>query len=179
MIDIRMASAADAAEIRDIYAPFVTDTAITFEYDVPTVEEFRKRITETLKLFPYLVATENGRVVGYAYASRFKARAAYDWAVETTVYVCQGFEGRGIGKALYARLEELLARQHVTNVNACITFPNPESIAFHEHLGYKDAAHFTKCGYKMGKWWDMVWLEKFIGEHKNPPEPFVPIIELM
>ncbi len=171
---IRLATAADAAALVEIYAPFVTDTAVTFEYEVPSKEEFGRRISETLRLFPYLVLEKNGAILGYAYASRFKGRAAYDWAVETTVYVRQGSEGNGYGRALYARLEELLARQNVTNLNACITFPNPSSIAFHESMGYRTAAHFTMCGYKLGQWWDMIWMEKFIAEHSVPPEPFVP-----
>ncbi len=175
---IRLACAADAAALLDIYAPYVTNTAVTFEYEPPSEAEFRRRVTDTLKLFPYLVFEEDGAVLGYAYASRFKARAAYDWAVETTVYVRQGSEGRGIGRALYTRLEELLARQNVTNLNACITFPNPPSVAFHESMGYKAAARFTMCGYKLGRWWDMIWMEKFIAEHKSPPDPFVPFPDL-
>ena len=178
MIEIRLAAAADAAGIRDIYAPYVHDTAITFDYEVPSVSDFEAKITETLKRYPYLVAVEDDVIVGYACASCFKSKAAYDWAVEMTVYVRSDMKRRGIGRALYSRLEEILASQGVTNVNACITHPNPGSVAFHESMGYRTAAHFTSCGYKLGRWWDMIWMEKFIGEHKNPPEPFVPLGEV-
>lgn len=178
MIEIRTASAADAAELRAIYAPYVENTAVTFDLAVPSTADFEKKIASTLERYPFLAAEEGGRLVGYACASAFKSKAAYDWAVETTVYVADGDRGRGVGRALYARLEELLARQNVTNLNACITFPNPVSQAFHERLGYKTAAHFSRCGFKLGRWWDMIWMEKFISTHKTPPPRFVVFSEL-
>lgn len=182
---IRMAAEADAEEILSIYAPYVTGMAISFEVEVPTADEFAGRIGETLKKYPYIVALEEDRLVGYAYASAFKARAAYDWAVETSVYVKQGLKGKGVGKALYLALEELLRRQNILNLNACIAYSPVEdarldhtSILFHQHMGYSKVAHFTKCGYKLGAWYDMIWMEKLIGEHVDSPEPFIPITQI-
>ena len=177
-ITIRMAAEADAEKILAVYAPYVTDTAITFEYEVPSVEEFRGRIRRTLERYPYLIAEKAGEIVGYAYVSPFKNRAAYDWAVETSIYVKQGEHRKGIGKMLHMALEEILKKQHILNLNACIAYPNPESVAFHERLGYKMAAHFTKCGYKLGEWYDMVWMEKMLGEHPARPETVVPVGEI-
>lgn len=175
MLSIRMAVLDDSSELLDIYAPYVLNTAVTFEYDVPSQKDFAGRIAETLEKFPYLVAEIEGKIVGYAYASDFHERAAYGWSAETAIYVRNGMSGQGIGRALYTRLESILSRQNITNVNACITYPNPASIGFHEAMGYKTAAHFTNCGYKLGRWWDMIWMEKFIGEHKSPPAPVIPI----
>lgn len=132
-VTIRMAEEADAAALLSIYAPYVEKTAITFEYEVPTVQEFKNRITSTLKRYPYLAAIRDGRIIGYAYASQFKERAAYDWAVETSVYVSGDARRTGAGSLLYEALENYLRRQNVINVNACIAYPNPGSITFHEN----------------------------------------------
>lgn len=172
-ITIRSAKIADAEDLLAIYAPYVTDTAITFEYDVPSIEDFRSRIENTLAKYPYLVAEQDGKILGYAYAGVFKGRAAYDHCVETSIYVDMSCHGKGIGKALYASLEEHLKQQGILNVNACISWidtPNEylthQSPKFHAHLGYEKVAHFHLCGYKFGKWFDMIWMEKMIGEHK-------------
>lgn len=171
-MNIRLATPSDAEEILNIYAPYITDTAITFEYTVPNLEDFRQRIVNTLLKYPYLVALEDDKIVGYAYAGVFKGRAAYDHCVETSIYVQMDVHGKGIGKALYAELEERLKEQGILNVNACITWSEKEneyvthqSPDFHEHLGYKRCAHFHQCGYKFGQWFDMIWMEKMIGEH--------------
>jgi L-amino acid N-acyltransferase YncA len=184
-VSIRMATEADAEELLKIYAPYVTDTAITFEYDVPSVAEFARRIRNTLQMYPYLVALEHGRIVGYTYASAFHERAAYRWAVETTIYLEQNCRGRGLGKKLYLSLEEILKRQNIMNLNACIAYTpckdlhlDNTSPAFHEHLGYTKVAHFTKCGYKFGTWYDMIWMEKIIGAHPDTPAPVLPITEI-
>ncbi len=184
-IQIRMASDADAEEIRTIYAPYVRDTAVTFEYDIPSLAEFAKRIRDTLRRYPYLVALQNGRIAGYAYASPFKQRAAYDWAVETTIYLRGTCRGKGLGRKLYLALEEILRRQNILNLNACISYaPVPDahldnaSAAFHEHLGYRRVAHFTKCGYKFGTWYDMIWMEKMLGDHPAEPGPVIPVTAL-
>lgn len=174
LIKIRPATAADARELLEIYAPYVTGTAITFEYEVPSVEEFAGRIENTLKKFPYLVALDGDKIVGYAYVSPFKSRAAYDWAVESSIYIAMDTRGKGVGKKLYLLLEEIMKRQNILNMNACISYPNPGSIAFHERLGYKTIGHFHQCGYKLDTWYDMVWMEKFIGEHQLNPLPILP-----
>ncbi len=172
---IRMAEPDDAFTLLGIYEPYVENTCITFEYQVPSLEEFTKRIRETLKKYPYLAAEQNGEIVGYAYASPFKGRPAYDWAVETTVYLKENAKGKGIGRQLYTALEDILRKQNITNANACITYPNPESIGFHEKMGYRIVGHFSKCGYKDGQWRDVVWMEKFLQEHLEKPEAVIPV----
>ncbi len=148
-----------------IYAPYVEGTAITFETEVPTVADFAGRIEKTLEKFPYLVAEEEGRVVGYAYASTYYARAAYDWTVELSVYVAQEARGKGFGSLLYDALEEDLKARGFKNFLACIALPNPASLALHEKRGYEQVAHFKKVGYKFGTWHDIVWLQKsLVGE---------------
>lgn len=177
-IRIRSASQEDAEKLLEIYAPYVRQTAITFENDVPTVEEFAARMEQVLAKYPYLVAEQEGELLGYTYAGPFKTRAAYDWAVETSIYVRQDRKRMGIGSRLYDALEEALKAQGVLNLNACIAYAVTEdayltndSVRYHERCGYKLAAHFHQCGYKFNRWYDMVWMEKLIGEHTpNPRE---------
>lgn len=171
---ISPAGPGDAPALLAVYRPYVEKTAVTFEYRVPTEEEFAGRVRHVLERYPYLKAEADGELVGYAYASRFKDRAAYAWSVETSIYVKEGFHGKGIGRALYRALEGALQRQNVQNLNACIAFPNPESIAFHERMGYALVAHFHQCGFKNGQWWDMVWMEKALGAHEPSPRDFIP-----
>ncbi|WKY46274.1 N-acetyltransferase family protein [Eubacteriaceae bacterium ES2] len=182
---IRRAVAVDANELLKIYTPYVRDTAITFECDVPSVSEFADRIEEISKKYPYIVAIEDEHIIGYAYASAFKERAAYAWAVEMTVYLKPECQGKGVGKKLYLTLEDLLQRQNVINLNACIAYTREQdahldnsSRAFHHKLGYKKVAHFTKCGYKFGTWYDMIWMEKMLGEHPDQPKPFITTAEI-
>ena len=160
MIEIRNVQVEDAANLVAIYAPYVEKTAITFETQVPTVEDFKNRIKKTMKKFPYLVAIEEGQIVGYAYASTYYARAAYDWTVELSVYVQKEARGKGVGTLLYTALEEELTTRGFKNFLACIALPNPASIALHEKRGYEQVAHFKKVGYKFGTWHDIVWLQK-------------------
>ncbi|HEM5997122.1 TPA: N-acetyltransferase [Streptococcus suis] len=167
MIEIRSARLEDAAELVAIYAPYVEKTAITFETQVPTVGEFASRIEKTLGKFPYLVAEEEGRVVGYAYASTYYARAAYDWTVELSVYVSREARGKGIGSLLYDALEEELTARGFKNFLACIALPNPASLALHEKRGYEQVAHFKNVGYKFGSWHDIVWLQKSLVGKQN------------
>ncbi|HFI0684202.1 TPA: N-acetyltransferase family protein [Streptococcus suis] len=160
MVEIRNAQFEDAENLVAIYAPYVEKTAITFETQVPTVEDFENRIKKTMKKFPYLVAIEEGQIVGYAYASTYYARAAYDWTVELSVYVQKEARGKGVGTLLYTALEEELTARGFKNFLACIALPNPASIALHEKRGYEQVAHFKKIGYKFGTWHDIVWLQK-------------------
>lgn len=160
MIEIRSAQIEDAADLVAIYAPYVETTAITFETEVPTVVDFASRIEKTLVKFPYLVAVEDGKIIGYAYASTYYARAAYDWTVELSVYINQEARGKGIGSMLYDALEEDLTARGFKNFLACIALPNPASIALHEKRGYEQVAHFKKVGYKFDTWHDIVWLQK-------------------
>lgn len=173
-MNIRIAQPEDAAALLSIYAPYVEHTAITFEYEIPAVSEFESRIRHTLERYPYLVAEEDDALLGYAYVSPFHARAAYAWSVETSVYVREELGRKGIGRLLYQKLEALLGRQHICNLYACIAYPNPSSIAFHESLGYQTKAHFTASGFKLGAWHDIIWMEKALSPHKTPPDPFIP-----
>lgn len=177
-ITIRMANPADAQALLNIYAPYVINTAITFEYDVPSVEEFASRIAHTLEKYPYLIAEEGGNILGYAYASPFHDRPAYDWAVETSIYVDQNIKHRGIGRKLHDALESTLREQGILNMNACIAYPPEEdehldknSVEFHAHMGYRLVGEFYKCGYKFNRWYNMVWMEKMIGEHLSDQKP--------
>ena len=161
---IRTARENDAAALLDIYEPYVRTTMVTFEVDVPTVEDFAGRIKKTLAQYPYLVAELDGEIVGYAYASRFRTRAAYDWSAETSVYVRMGLHRGGIGSALYHALEDGLRKIGIVNLVACITYPNPESVSFHDKFGYRRVGVMEKIGYKAGKWLDVIWMQKTIGE---------------
>lgn len=180
-IVIRTATADDAGKLLDIYAPYVTGTAITFEYEVPSPDEFRSRIERTLQKYPYLVAESGGDILGYAYTGPFVGRQAYDWSAETSIYLRQDNRGMGLGRRLYEAIEDISRAQHILNLNACIGYPETDdeyltknSVQFHEHMGYRFAGQFHKCGYKFGRWYDMVWMEKIIGEHPDTPEPVIP-----
>lgn len=182
---IRPAVPEDAEVLLQIYAPYVLNTAISFEYTVPSVEEFADRIRKTRERYPYLVALQDDEIVGYAYASAFKSRTAYDRAVETSIYVSQNCRGGGIGRALYEKLEAVLRCQNILNLNACIAFPAGEdahlttdSPKFHERLGYRTVAHFHQCGFKFNTWYDMIWMEKLLGEHPVEPAPVRPFMEV-
>lgn len=189
-IKIRIVSEQDAEALLKIYAPYVRDTAVTFEFREPSVEEFADRIRATLERYPYLAAEEDGRLLGYIYAGPFKSRAAYDWAVETSIYVDRDVRRQGVGRRLHGALEEALKIQGILNMNACIAYPcgaedpylNGDSVKFHSSLGYRLVGEFYQCGYKLGRWYNMVWMEKHIGEHKkHQPEvrPFPEIRELL
>ncbi len=180
-ITIRTAVLPDAERLLEIYRPYVEETAITFEYDVPTIDEFRGRMTRVLEKYPYLVAERDGTIVGYAYAGPFVGRAAYDWSVETTIYLDRAVRRQGIGKTLYTALETVLGAMGILNLNACIGYPETEdayltrnSVEFHAHLGYQWVGQFHNCGYKFGRWYHMVWMEKMLGEHPLQPDPVVP-----
>lgn len=180
-IQIRVATLADAAELLAIYAPYVEETAITFEYEVPTPEEFQRRMEHTLEKYPYLVAVYQGEIMGYVYAGTFKGRPAYDWCVETSIYIKKDCKRMGIGAKLYEELEKTLKKQNILNLNASIAYAaeeephlNHDSVRFHEKMGYRMVGTFHKCGYKYGRWYDMLWMEKFIGEHGEKPERMIP-----
>ena len=182
---LRAAAPEDAAALLAIYAPYVTDTAITFEYDVPSETEFAERIRRTLESYPYLVAERGGVCVGYAYAGAFKERAAYAWGVETSIYVRRTERRTGIGGKLYAALEEILRMQNVLNLNACIAVPaqpdrylTRDSIAFHERCGYRFVGEFYDCGYQFGRWYNMAWMEKHIGAHTAQAAPVKPFAQV-
>jgi len=182
---IRPVQIEDAKQLLLIYAHYVANTAVTFEYEVPALEEFQARILHTLEQYPYLAAEEDGKILGYAYLSTFHPRAAYHWCAESSIYIDKSQRGKGIGRKLYAALEKIAEKQHILNINACIAYRQKEdiylshaSVQFHKHLGYHLAGHFHQCGYKFDTWYDMIWMEKLIGEHKKSPELVIPFPEI-
>lgn len=171
-MNIRLAHKNDAAALLAIYNSYVENTAITFECKVPSVAEFVNRIERTLERYPYLVAEEEGVILGYAHASTYYGREAYNWAVELSVYVTDENRGRGIGKQLYDKLEEILEQQGFVHFLACIALPNDASISFHKKRGYQQVAHFPKIGYKFDCWHDTVWLQKSLDKPARPIKLF-------
>lgn len=181
-LKLRMATPADAAALLEIYAPYVRETAVTYEYEVPTETEFAARVAKTLEAYPYLAAEQGGELVGYAYAGRFHARKAYDWSAEASIYVRRDLRGRGVGRRLYGALEALLTRQNVQSVHAVIAYPEREdeyltwaSVRFHTRMGYEQIGRSRRCAYKFSRWYDMVWMEKTLGTFPELPAPFVPL----
>ena len=179
-VQLRVATPEDAAVLAEIYAPYVRETAITFEYAVPSAAEFAGRIAHTLEKFPYLVAENDGEIVGYAYAGAFHPRAAYQWCAEMSVYVKRDVRRMGVGRKLYDAMETILCMQRLTNVEACIAVPSApdahltmDSVRFHEKMGYRMVGAFHQCGYKFDTWYDMVWMEKHIGEHVRHQPPIL------
>lgn len=179
-MDIRFerVTEADAEVLLDIYAPYVRDTAITFEYDVPSAEEFRTRIRNISARLPYIKAILDGETVGYAYAAPFRTRRAYDWAVEVTVYVRRDMRRRGIGSRLYEELAKSLHGIGVLSMMAWVAAPEisdeyltEASLNFHENVGFSLVGRFRNSGCKFGRWYDIACLEKVIGEHTPDPQP--------
>lgn len=173
---IRSACVDDARRILDIYAYYIEHTAITFEYDIPTVDEFAGRIAHTLERYPYLVLEDDGQMQGYAYASPLKERAAFDRSCELSIYVAHDARGRGYGRALYQELERQLEERGILNLYACIADPIEEdeyltrdSEHFHAHLGYEKVGTFHACGYKFGRWYNTIWMEKLLGTRSPRP----------
>ena len=169
---IRNATKEDAGRLLDIYAYYVENTAITFEYEVPSLKEFQERIINTRKRYPYLVLEENGIILGYAYAGVFKNRAAYSRSCELSIYVERNARSRGYGRMLYEGLETALRDMGMLNLYACIACPRTEdeyltkdSEQFHRHMGFTLIGEFHQCGYKFNRWYNMIWMEKLIGEH--------------
>lgn len=165
---IRDARRSDVPAMLAIYAPFVEHTAVSFEYEVPTEAEFARRLEEHQAAFPWLVCEENGKVMGYAYAGRAFERAAYGWNAEISCYLAPELRGRGVGRRLYARIEEILTRLGYYKLFAVVTSANAPSVAFHRALGFRDAACFRNVGYKQGGWYDVLWLEKTLCDRPEP-----------
>ena len=170
---IRSATTENAARLLEIYAYYVENTAISFECEVPSLEEFKNRIAATLEKYPYLVLEEDGMIRGYAYAGIFKGRAAYDHCCEVTIYLDRDSKRHGFARALYEELEKALRKIGIINLYACIADPVSEdeyltkkSEQFHQHMGYAKVGEFHKCGYKFGRWYNMIWMGKMIGEHR-------------
>lgn len=176
-ISIRFAKPEDAKELLKIYAYYVTDTAISFETEVPSEEEFKLRIEEVLKSYPFIVACKDDEILGYAYLHSFVGRKAYELSAETTIYLNPDKKKMGIGKKLYSVLEDVAKAQNITNLYSCIGYVDKEdeylnnnSVQFHEHIGYRMVGKFENCGHKFGRWYHMVWMEKIIGKHEEIKE---------
>ena len=183
----RLATLDDAPALLSIYAPYVEKTAISFEYDVPSVEEFRSRIEGVRKRYPYLVAeAADGSLLGYAYTHTFIPRAAYDHCAESTIYLALDARKHGLGKRFYRAIEELSLAQNIYNLYACIGEPQgaddeyltDNSIRFHEHMGFRRIGVFTRSGYKFGRWYNMSWAEKLLCDAPAHPDPVIPFPQL-
>ena len=175
---LRFATPDDAVSLLAIYAPYITDTTITLEYEVPTVAEFAERIRKLQGVLPWLVAESQGQVIGYAYASRHRERLAYQWSVETSVYVHNAHHGTGVARRLYNRLFELLQQQGYVNAYAGVIEPNPRSFAFHQSLGFELIGTYQHVAYKFGKWHTSQWLAKQLLPLPTVPVPSTPLAEL-
>ena len=182
---IRIAKEDDAEELLKIYSYYVKNTAITFEQKVPSLEEFSNRIKETLINYPYLVAIVDGKIVGYIYASRFRTRESYICSAATSIYIEKSYQRKGIGKNLYSELCNILLKQNITNVYAGAADPIEEdeylthnSEYFHKSMGFEIVAKYNKCAIKFGKWYNLIEMEKIIGEHSNQQKDFIPFKSL-
>jgi phosphinothricin acetyltransferase len=167
---IREAMIQDVPGMLSIYAYYVENTAVSFEYQVPTVEEFTRRLEEHKAVYPWLVWEEDGEILGYAYAGRAFERAAYSWNAEISCYL--KVKGKGMGRKLYTIIEDILLQQGVRKVFALVTSANAPSVAFHKAIGYRELLTYKDVGFKQGKWYDVIWLEKQLcplGEPKNFP----------
>jgi L-amino acid N-acyltransferase YncA len=165
---IRRIEARDAAAVSAIYAPFVTDKATSFETEPPDAEAIKQKIRELEPQYPWLVFEADGEILGYAYACSHRARKAYQWSVEVSVYIDERAHKRGVGRALYLSLFEVLRRQGYASAYAGITLPNPASVGLHEALGFTAIGTFSKVGFKFGQWHDVAWLQLRL---QDPAEP--------
>ena len=176
MIEIRPAKKEDAGRLLEIYDYYVSNTAVSFEYETPSLDEFTGRMERTLKKYPYLVIVRDGRIEGYAYAGPFKGRSAYDWSCEISIYLDQSARKCGLGRLLSEALEAELKKMGILNVYGCIAYPEKDdeylttnSADYHRHLGFETVGVFHQCACKFGRWYNMIWMEKTIGEHISPP----------
>lgn len=173
---IRAAGPQDAEALRAIYGQYI-DTDITFELDMPGPEDYRKRVEDTLREFPYLVYEAQGRILGSVCAHRVRERAAYQWSAELSLYLDREARGQGIAVKLYDKFFPLLRLQNVRNVYGAITQGNERSLRLHERLGFRKVAVFPKIGYKNGHWLDVLWYELNLAPH-DVPQPIIPFPQL-
>lgn len=176
---IRMATPEDAKAILQIYEPYILDTSITFETEIIPVEEMRRRIETVTKQFPWLVCEEDGRILGYAYCTRFKERAAFDWDCECSVYIDESAHRMGIASALYTELFKLVKQQGYFNIYALITYNHKSSEELHIKFGFKKVGVYQKTGYKMGQWWDLLVMVKNLRSFDETPRKVKSIYEII
>lgn len=158
--NIRPCETKDAKAILEIYTPYVKNTAISFETKVPSFEEFTQRIKNIKSAYPYVVCEADGKIAGYAYASKFREREAYRYSIEVSVYVDSNFVGNKIGTLLYESLFKELESYNYYTAYACITYPNDKSVGIHKKFGFSEIGIFHNAGYKFNKWHDVIWMEK-------------------
>ena len=170
-VTIRLAAAGDAAGVAAIYALYCESTSVSFETTAPTADEMAARIATIEREWPWLVLDVDGRIAGYAYASRHRERAAYRWAVDTAVYIAEAFQGQGAGRALYTTLFALLRRQGYFRVCAGITLPNAPSVRLHESMGFKPVGVYRRIGFKLGRWHDVAWYQAELRPDDGDPAP--------
>jgi phosphinothricin acetyltransferase len=171
MSTIRIASTEDAELILKIYAPYIEQTSYTFETEVPTIDSFKERISSYLQNWPWLVCEVNGAIAGYAYAAKHRERVAYQWSVESSVYVHDDYQQRSVGRALYVALINILKLQGFRNLYAVINLPNDKSVSFHERLGFEYFATYKNVGYKLGRWKNVGWWQLQLNAYSMDPEP--------
>ena len=172
MNKIRPALSTDTSSILDIYAPYILNTTVSFETSVPTIKDFSERIIANEESWPWLVYESEGVIAGYAYASKHRERAAYQWCVETSVYLDDRFQQKGIATKLYQTLFAILKYQGCRNVYAGITLPNEKSVHFHEKMGFKKIADYKNIGYKFNGWHTVRWYELQLNDYTDSPTPF-------
>ena len=184
-IQIRVARESDAAALRDIYAPYVERTAVSFEYEAPDVAAFLERIRRVQERYPYLVAESDGALLGYAYAGSFHTREAYSWSAEASIYLRMDCRRMGIGSALYRALESALRAMGVRRLYASIAVPDDpdehltlDSVRFHTAMGFRTVGEFHHCGWKFNRWYSTVWMEKVLASDTSAPSPLKPFREL-
>jgi len=170
---IRSALSSDASSILDIYAPYIANTAVSFETEVPSVEDFTQRIMGNQESCPWLVYESGGLIAGYAYASKHRDRAAYQWSLESSVYVNEGFRQQGIATKLYQTLFQILKYQGCRNLYAGITLPNEKSVNFHQKMGFNKIADYKNIGYKFNSWHTVGWYELQLNDYSDAPAPFI------
>lgn len=172
---IRLATQADGGAVAAIYRPAVVERATSFEIEPPDGDEMAARIAKTLPRTPWLVADDAGAVIGYAYASAHKERAAYQWSVDVSAYVAPAAQRRGVGRTMYVTLFELLRRQRFQNAYAGVTLPNPASEGLHRAMGFEPVGVYRRVGYKLGAWRDVAWFSLSLGAHELDPAPPIPL----
>ena len=177
-MELRLALETDAEEILGIYGPYVLNTAITFETEVPSPEVFRGRVRGIIPDYPYLVCLESGKIIGYGYAHRHMERAAYQWNAELSIYIDGSRLRQGVGKALHLALVDILRLQNVRNIYGGVALPNANSQGILESMGFRRVGVYHSTGYKRGAWRDVAWYEKAIGEYSADPAPFIPLKEI-
>jgi|SRR5436190_4974590 len=178
MYSIRLANEKDAKGILSIYAPYIQNTSFTFETEVPTIKTFAERINNYLVNWPWLVCEIDGEIAGYAYGAKYRERTAYQWCVESSVYIHDDFQRSGIARALYMALIDILKAQGFRTVYAVINLPNEKSVNFHESCGFKYFATYEKVGYKLGKWKNVGWWQLMINDYILEPAAPIKFSEL-